>query len=71
MKRTVSPPLPEERWYSVAELAVQFNRTPAWVRHLIKAYNLPRRVVRQGEHPRRILEVSYTTVQRLRRITRR
>jgi len=71
MRAPVSPPLPELRWYSIAEVAVQLRRSPDYLRKLIKVHDLPRRKVREGEHPRRILEVSWTTLEALRRITNR
>jgi hypothetical protein len=72
--RAWSPPAipwPLERWYTVAEVAAQLGRSSSRVLTLIKRHNLPRRKVRQGKHPRRVVEVKGTTLRRLQEITRR
>lgn len=62
-------PLPQERWYTLAEVSAQLGRSPSRLRHLILDHELPRRKVRQGRHPRRVIQISYQTLLRLRRLT--
>jgi len=62
--------LPEEHWYTLAEAAVVLDRRPETLRGLLWKHQLPRRKVRQGQHPRKVLQISYRTLQRLRRLTR-
>ena len=63
-----APPIPEEHWYTLAEASVQLGRPAATIRWLIWKHDLPRRKVRRGQHPRRVLEISYRTLQRVRRL---
>ena len=62
-------PLPNERWYTLIEASAQLNRSPEYLRRLIAEHELPRRKVRQGKHPRRVIQISYQILQRLRSLT--
>jgi hypothetical protein len=64
-------PLPTERWYTLAECASQLARSPSYLRELIRVHRLCRRKVRQGKHPRLVIEVPFATLERLRRLIHR
>jgi len=60
----------EERWYTLHEAAVLIHRSPRTIQNLIYRHALPRRLIRQGRHPRRIIVISAATLARLRKITK-
>jgi hypothetical protein len=61
-------PAPEERWTTIAETAVLLKRSPKTIRNLVFKHGLPRRLIRQGRSPRRMMLLSETTRERLRRL---
>jgi hypothetical protein len=71
MRLPTSPPLPELRWYNLKEVSAQLNRSTGYLHRLIREHDLPRRKVREGRHPRRIVEVSWPTLRALQRILNR
>jgi len=61
--------IPEEHWYTLAEASLQLSRSPGTIRWLLWKHQLHSRKVRQGKHPRLVLQIHYGTLQRLRRLT--
>lgn len=62
------PPLPAERWYTLAECASQLGKSVSWTRRLIVAHHLPRKYRRKGRHPRLIMWISYQSLEVLRQL---
>jgi hypothetical protein len=59
---------PEERWTTVVETARLLQRAPKTISNLVSKHQLPRRIIRQGRSPRRIMLLSEATRERLRRL---
>ncbi len=59
----------EDRLYTLAEAGALLHRCPRTLQNLIYGHQLPRRLIRQGRHPRKITAISAQTLARLRRLT--
>jgi hypothetical protein len=62
--------LAEKRWWTYAEAAGILGWHPDSVRRMIRKKNFKSRKVRQGQHPRRIRQISSETLEKLRYIAR-
>lgn len=63
-------PDPTARVFTLKEAGVLLHRSPATLRNLISRHKLPRYLIREGRHPRRIIVISVDTLARLRRLTK-
>lgn len=59
-----------ERWYTVTEAAVLLHRSRKTLLNLMYEHHVPRKLIRQGRHPRRIIVFSEVSLTLLRQHTR-